>query len=408
MGQKSKQTFDPFNQGTDGPAPPLAEIEENGSEAKANVMERDVHRIVRETAKLLLKGKNEQALRKAKEGIKKERSLNKFRESAGLVDSINLELTYCVCFVLATAYEKSGMVDEALNTYSLIVRNKQYANAGRLRVNMGNIYFNQEKFMQAIKMYRMALDQIPSTQREVQFRIQRNIGNAFVRLGQFQNAIQSYERVQEVQADVQAAFNLVLCFFAMGDCERMRSSFKKLVAIPIEDPVGDSAHVVSGVDADSSDDDDDGDDDDDHDLRRRRYFESGTLETELESRRMRATEYITTAARLIAPVIEKESWIEGYEWIVKTLEKSQHSKIGSEMTIAKSLQYLKEKRFKEAIDVLKGFEKKEKDLMARAANNLSFLYFLEGDVEQADKYANVAVRTDRYNARALVNKGNCL
>jgi intraflagellar transport protein 88 len=176
----------------------------------------------------------------------------------------------------------------------------------------------------------------------------------------------------------------------MGDADRMRTSFKKLVSIPIEDPVGDSADIV-GADSDLSDDDDE--ETNHSDLQRRRYFEPGTLEKELESRRMRAVEYITTAARLIAPVLFKDSWIEGYEWAVKTLEKSQHTKIGSELTIAKSLQYLKEKRFKEAIDVLKGFEKKEKDLMARAANNLSFLYFLEGDVEQADKYANVAVRS---------------
>ena len=34
----------------------------------------------------------------------------------------------------------------------------------------------------------MALDQIPSTGREVRFKIMRNIGNSFVRLGQFQVA----------------------------------------------------------------------------------------------------------------------------------------------------------------------------------------------------------------------------
>ena len=32
---------------------------------------------------------------------------------------------------------------------------------------MGNIYFEQEKYAQAIKMYRMALDQIPSTNKEI-------------------------------------------------------------------------------------------------------------------------------------------------------------------------------------------------------------------------------------------------
>ena len=34
---------------------------------------------------------------------------------------------------------------------------------GRLRVNMGNIYYKQGKYMQAVKMYRMALDQVPTT-----------------------------------------------------------------------------------------------------------------------------------------------------------------------------------------------------------------------------------------------------
>ena len=80
------------------------------------------------------------------------------------------------------------MYTEALNTYSIIVKNKQYAQSGRLRVNMGNIYYEQKKYPSAIKMYRMALDQIPSTGREVRFKIMRNIGNSFVRLGQFQVA----------------------------------------------------------------------------------------------------------------------------------------------------------------------------------------------------------------------------
>ena len=80
--------------------------------------------------------------------------------------------------------------EEALHTYSLLVKNKQYPQSGRLRVNMGNIHYEQGKFPNAIKMYRMALDQIPNTGKEIRFKIFRNIGNAFVRLGQFQDAIQ--------------------------------------------------------------------------------------------------------------------------------------------------------------------------------------------------------------------------
>ena len=40
-------------------------------------------------------------------------------------------------------YHLNGMYQEALSTYSLIVKNKQYPQSGRLRVNMGNIYFEQ-------------------------------------------------------------------------------------------------------------------------------------------------------------------------------------------------------------------------------------------------------------------------
>lgn len=58
--------------------------------------------------------------------------------------------------------------------------------------------------------------------------------------------------------------------------------------------------------------------------------------------------------------------------------------------------------------MLKGFEKKDEALRAQAATNLSFLYFLEGKQVEANEKADAAVRHDRYNAKALVNKGNCL
>lgn len=56
------------------------------------------------------------------------------------------------------------MYTEALNTYQLITKNRMFSNSHRLKVNMGNIYFRQGHFHKAVKMYRMALDQVPSTQ----------------------------------------------------------------------------------------------------------------------------------------------------------------------------------------------------------------------------------------------------
>ena len=74
--------------------------------------------------------------------------------------------------------------------------------------------------------------------------------------------------------------------------------------------------------------------------------------------------------------------------------------------MCKALNYLKFKRFKEAIDGLKAFEKKDKVLRANAATNLSYLYFLEGDNDNGEKYAEMSVEADRYNAKALVNRSN--
>merc|ERR1719453_2298817 len=176
---KGSRNFDPLGAATRGPAPPLASKGENSPEE----MEKQVNALIEQSAEAAAKNNLADALEKAREAGKKERQLCKHREQHGLVDQINLDLTYSVCFNLANAYHLNGMYDEALHTYSLIVKNKQYPQSGRLRVNMGNIYYEQKKYTNAIKMYRMALDQIPNTGKEVRCKIQRNIGNSFVRLG---------------------------------------------------------------------------------------------------------------------------------------------------------------------------------------------------------------------------------
>ena len=51
---------------------------------------------------------------------------------------------------------------------------------------MGNIYYNQQKFAASIKMYKMALDILPSTSKEMRYKVSRNIGHAYVKLGQYQ------------------------------------------------------------------------------------------------------------------------------------------------------------------------------------------------------------------------------
>lgn len=382
--------FDPLKQRAVGPAPPLAEKSDHSPEDHAREMEKQVNALIEASAEAAVSGDSVMALERAKAAGKKERQLCKHRESNGLVDQINMDLTYAVCFNLANAYHSNGMHSEAINTYSLIVKNKQYPQSGRLRVNMGNIYFEEKKYPLAIKMYRMALDQIPTTGADVRLKIMRNIGNAFVKLGQFSDAIQSYEAIMDANPEFQTGFNLIVCYYALGDADRMRKGFSKLLAIPPpaadeEDEDEGEAETKDGEDTPAKD----------------------SLKEELSERQKQASRFITIAAKLIAPTLDPKNWVAGFDWVIEAL-RHEHDLVASELLITKALTYLRNKQFEKAVEVLKSFEKKDTALKAKAATNLSFLYFLEGDIAQADKYANLAVRHDRYNAKALVNKGNCL
>ena len=109
---------------------------------------------------------------------------------------------------------------------------------------MGNIYYEQKKFMNAIKHYRMALDQIPNTSKELRYKIMRNIGHAFVKLGQFHDAIDQYEMVvNEGHAetsgypDYTSAFNVLVCYYAVGQSDKVNISLLSTLSLSLSLPV---------------------------------------------------------------------------------------------------------------------------------------------------------------------------
>ena len=387
-------SFDAFNQRSNlamqlGPAPPLQKRSENSPEELCNEMDRQVNILIEESAKHASEGDFPQALEKAKEAGKKERQLSKQREQLNLADQINVDLTFAVHFNLAVMFHRNGLYTEALNTYSLIVRNKQYAQSGRLRVNMGNIYAEQKKYLLAIKMYRISLDEIPATDRALKHKIMRNIGNAFVKMGQYKDAIGSYEAVMEGNPEIVTGFNLLLCYYALGDTEKLKRTFTKLLTVKIP---GYSPE-----------------EDEEEETQKEDVLVADALRAEVRGRRKQFLQTVTTAGRLIAPVLDKD-WRIGFDWVIEQLRhyeiRDANAHLASELEMCKGLNYLKFKQYHEAIDCLKSFAKKDKVLQARAATNLSYLYFLEGDFDSGEKYAELSVEADRYNCKALINKGN--
>jgi len=392
--------FDPMNQGEGAGrtvAKPL-EKTELSPEEKLREMEKEIHRLVEESAITREAGNLREALEKGKEAGKKERQLCRIREQQNLLDQLNVDLTYAVCLNLAIQHQANDNDNEALTIYTQIVKNKQYPFSGRFRVNMGNIYFKQEKWTGAIKMYRMALDQIPNNVQAMRFKIMRNIGHAFFKMHQFPDAIDSYENLLMHGAqhlDFMTGFNLILCYYALGDKDKMKSGFLKLLNIEqvgLEDFDEEEMDLLDSPVKDEKRQLAEGDD---------------ALREDIKRRQREAARFIVNAANLIAPAMEKTP-VAGYDWIIDSLNHHGFPRIASELEIAKASYFLRHKEFDQAITVLRKFERKDPSLMACAATNLSFLYFLEAEHANAEKYADIAVKADRYNARALVNKGNCM
>lgn len=120
---------------------PIEEKKEKSEEENFKEMEEEVHRLLEDSAKCKVKKELTEALSKAKEAASKEKKIRQLRENAQTLDQVNIDLTFYVFYNLANMYHANGLHQESLNSYTIILKNKQYPQASRLRVNMGNIYF---------------------------------------------------------------------------------------------------------------------------------------------------------------------------------------------------------------------------------------------------------------------------
>ena len=378
--------FDPLGDGTKSTGV-LVEKEEGGPEYVARQLEKQVHEHLEVSALASIQRDFPKCLEHAREAGKRERALCKHRENNGMADQVNLDLTFAVCFNLADAFHKNRMFEEAINAYNMIVKNKQYAHSGRMRVNLGNIYFEQGKFPQAVKLYRMALDQVSSSNSAnlgLKHHILKNIGHAFVKMGQYQDAIQSYEAIVTSMANVQSVgdgsgvggrdgglpnpsilFHLLLCYFGMGDEPLMKRTFQKLV----------TSASLQGFNQEEEEEDEVL-----RDMRKSmeekeddvvETKQSDELRTELLKRQEKAHRFIVRGAKLIAPIIsgdesksggdskdgdgneEGEDSGAGWEWVVNILRNEGMAIIAGEVEVEYSIHLMNNKQFDKAIQTLK-------------------------------------------------------
>ena len=98
---------------------------------------------------------------------------------------------------------------------------------------MGNIFFEQKKFDQAIKMYNMALDSTPSHNKDMKLKIKKNVGLALIKQKRFGKGIEVYEDIMNDTPEFDVGFNLIVCLYALGEREKMATWFERLLMIDI-------------------------------------------------------------------------------------------------------------------------------------------------------------------------------
>jgi intraflagellar transport protein 88 len=218
----------------------------------------------------------------------------------------------------------------------------------------------------------MGINHLKSDTGRLLARFHQCCGICHVEMGDYHKALSAFETAMKHEASVKTGFNLVLCHSVLSSLDELKESFVRLLAVK---PIPEST-------------------------------ESDILGTQLHIERREQVRLVMLAARLVAGKNEKD-WQASYEFVLQQLKRSKYPEASGQFEVAYSLAYLNHRDAVKAIEMLRNIRKKDPSLMTLAATNLSFLYLLEQNIADADKYATIALEHDKYNAQALVNKGNC-
>ena len=324
---------------------------------------------------LIHKDQPQDALLKAKEAETQMKALQDLITTQSLEDVDFKSVKFTVFQILADAYKANAMWDDALHRYQRIIKDRDFMYPHLIYFEIGSIYLKMGKYSDAVKNYEMAINHLHANSTRLAGRFYHCCGIAHIKQGDFTKALSNFENAMTKDPNVKTGFNLVLCHSILSPLEQLKNAYTRLLAIK----------PYSTPDANESD----------------------ILGNQQHVERREEIRLIMLASRLVASKSEKD-WQESYEFVLQSLKKSKFPEAAGEFEIAYSLAYLQHHNAPKAIDMLRQIRKKDPSLMALAATNLSFLYFIEQQYENAEKYADIALSHDRFNAQAHVNKGNCL
>lgn len=348
--------------------------------------EKSVTRLIDESIVLKFKKDYHNAKDKCLHALEK---LNDFKRKNQ--EYFNSELDFTIRLNLGLIYEYMNNYEEAKSVYLEILKKESEYQQGiqvsRIRVNIGNIYFKTEQYKEAIKEYQRAYDKLGKENKDLKANISRNIGLAQIRLNNYEGAINSYQTAVQMNPDVKTAMNLLLCQLTNeNNKDQVMKVYNMLLEISTQGEKEDTKTYYDPNEESKQD-----------------------LDVLKEYQIMKKKEnnsLITTISLILINFLDKKEPMKAFENIIDCLKKNGVKEIVSEMEMAKAMYFLKKREVEKTIKIMKSFENKDKKLISKVSNNVSFIYFVEGNMAQAENYVNIALENESYNHKALVNKGN--
>lgn len=65
-------------------------------------------------------------------------------------------------------------------------------------------------------------------------KITHNIAILFIKMGQYSDAATSFEFIMSEKGDLKSGLHLILCYYALGDIDKMKSAFQLLLDVQID------------------------------------------------------------------------------------------------------------------------------------------------------------------------------
>ena len=79
----------------------------------------------------------------------------------------------------------------------------------------------------------MAIDSTMQTNREMKLKMKKNVALAYVKMKNYGKGIEVYEDIMNDTPEFDVGFNLIVCLYALGKQEKMRTWFERLLMIDI-------------------------------------------------------------------------------------------------------------------------------------------------------------------------------